>query len=156
MADRLKLRQHTWMDVAYAISGLATCARRKVGCVMLDSHHRVLATGYNGVARGQSHCSSGTPCPGATCAPGTGLDLCEAIHAEVNALVQLTRPDDVHTIYVTASPCVHCVKPLLNTAGRVLIFHETYAHGDAALNLWRTAGRSVRHLADYVPRTIHD
>ena len=44
------------------------------------------------------------PCEGAECPSGMGLDLCEAIHAEVNAFLQLRSDDDL-TAYVTIMPC---------------------------------------------------
>src|SRR4051812_7976140 len=106
---------HTnWLIVADMISLRGTCARRRVGCVLTDEHNRVLATGYNGPASGQPHCIT-SPCAGATLPGGTGLDSCEAIHAEQNALLQCTDVQRIANVYCTASPCIHCVKMLLAT-----------------------------------------
>lgn len=50
-------KDHTWMEVALALSKQSTCLRRNVGCVLLDSLGHVLSTGWNGVASKQPHCN---------------------------------------------------------------------------------------------------
>ena len=65
----------------------STCARRQVGCVLVDSNNHVAATGYNGVPKGFVHCLD-VPCIGADAQSGTRLDECYAVHAEMNALLQ--------------------------------------------------------------------
>ena len=134
----------------------ATCLRRQVGCVFLDSRGHVLATGYNGVAAGLRHCNEvtervsntvlgGAPmfnnaCPGAQSPSGTNLDECQAIHAEQNALLQCRDVYQLHTCYVTVSPCVTCAKLLLNTSCERIVFAVNYPHL-AAKDLWEGAGR---------------
>jgi dCMP deaminase len=120
-----------------------TCARRQVGCVLTDARGHVLATGYNGRPRGFPHCNEGNPCLGATAATGTSLDLCEAVHAEQNALLQCHDVELIDACYVTVSPCITCVKLLLNTGCRRIIAAAAYAHDAAARDLWlRTVGRT--------------
>lgn len=118
-----------------------TCLRRKVGCVLVDKKRRVLATGYNGTPAGQPHC--GDPdclCDGQRYRSGEGLDACYATHAEQNALLQCTRPDDVHDAYVTVTPCVTCAKLLLNTGVRVVIAWEAYAHDEETKKILNASG----------------
>jgi len=79
-------------------------------------------------------------CPGATSPSGTNLDGCQAIHAEQNALLQCRDVWAIDTCYVSASPCLTCVKLLLNTSCQRIVFREGYPHGDAE-KLWRQAGR---------------
>lgn len=134
------------LQLAMVTSLRATCARRKVGCVLTNDRGQVVATGYNGPPRGFAHCTPEHPCPGAAAPSGTGLDLCEAVHAEQNALLQCAAVHEVQTCYVTASPCVTCVKLLLNTGCRRIVFLEPYPH-DVARELWtRDAGREWIHL----------
>lgn len=114
----------------------ATCLRRSVGCILTDIEGRVLATGYNGVARGVRHCNEGHPCAAAHAQSGMSLDGCGAIHAEQNAILQCRDPDRIFTCYVTTSPCVTCVKLLMNTGCRRIIFAERYAHDEASKRLW--------------------
>lgn len=78
-------------------------------------------------------------CPGVDMPSGQGLDLCHAIHAEQNALLQC---HDIHAIdvaVVTTAPCVTCTKLLLNTTCRAIYFKDPYASSGEAL--WRAAGR---------------
>lgn len=104
-----------------------TCARRKVGCVLVDVRGHVLSTGYNGVCHGAPHCID-VPCPGAGLPSGQGLHLCEAIHAEQNALLQCRDVDRIHSCYSSSSPCIHCMRLLANTSVKRIVFSEVYPH----------------------------
>lgn len=147
-------RDETWLAVAAELARRSTCLRRAVGCVLLDDLGQVLATGYNGRARGLPHCNepyieagfTGTQypqaCAGALRADGKRwpsgkhLDACEAVHAEQNALLQCRDVRAVRTCYVTASPCVTCVKLLMQTGCTRIAFAARYAHDAAARALW--------------------
>jgi len=140
-----------------------------VGCVLLNERGHVIATGYNGVAAGLPHCNDRTgfnfvynngidkskpisgqatgeedifdnACSGADSPSGTNLDACQAIHAEQNALLQCRDMYEIHTCYVTTSPCVTCTKLLLNTGCQKIIFIDEYPHAQAK-ELWESAGR---------------
>lgn len=130
------------------VSSRASCARRKVGCVLVDEHNHILATGYNGVARGQPHCTD-TPCAGASVPSGQGLELCEAIHAEANALLQCKDKEAIVKAYCTTAPCVHCVKLLMNTACKEVIFIEDYPHSETSKRLWESSGRVWRQYSPH-------
>lgn len=146
--SRQDLKDQVWLKVAFDISMLGTCARRKVGVVFLDRHGHVSSTGYNGPAPEQPHCID-SPCAGADCPSGTGLDLCEAIHAEQNALVQCKFPHEVSTVYCTDSPCVHCVKMLMTTSAKRIVFAREYPHSPAKA-LWLRHGGAWEHR-EYLP-----
>jgi dCMP deaminase len=144
---RQELRDGVWLRVATAIAELGTCARRKVGCVLVDARGHVLSTGYNGPAAGEPHCID-QACPGAGLASGTGLEACEALHAEQNALLQCSDVWRIHTVYCTDSPCITCVKLLLNTSAQRICFVRAYPHS-ASEALWTRSGRSwEQHTGD--------
>ena len=128
-----------FMDMALLVSERSTCLRRKVGAVLINKRKHVLATGYNGVASGQPHCLD-IPCIGANSSSGTDLDLCEAVHAEQNALLQCRNVFEIDTCYVTVSPCMTCTKLLLNTSCQTIIFEEDYVDQKARL-LWERHDR---------------
>ena len=44
--------QDYFMRLAYLAATRATCPRKHVGCVIVDVHNRVIATGYNGAPAG--------------------------------------------------------------------------------------------------------
>lgn len=140
-------RDELGLELAAVWAKRGTCARRRVGCVLVDADGYQLSAGYNGPASGEAHCTE-HPCPGAGLPSGTGLDKCEAIHAEANALLRCPDVRLIHTAYVTASPCVHCVKLLMNTGCRLIVFSERYAHDDTARTLWtKNAEREWIHRA---------
>lgn len=144
-----------------------TCLRRKVGCILVNSRGHVLATGRNGVASGMPHCNEptdhtkvfvdhsretrlipiyGNQCSGAQATSGTNLEACGAIHAEQNALLQCGDVYEIACAYVTHSPCITCVKLLMNTSCQSIIFAEPYAHDEPAKRLWLSLmGRQWMH-----------
>lgn len=155
-------RDEWGLQLAKLVATRSTCLRRAVGCVLLDARGRVLATGYNGVPAGARHCNEPAvteawlglvpipypyACPGAHAPSGTGLEGCEAIHAEQNALLQCRDPDAIHTCYTTVSPCDTCIKLLLGTDCRRLVFTEMYPHS-GAIERWRRAGREYEFYAN--------
>jgi dCMP deaminase len=81
-------------------------------------------------------CNGGRPFP-------SGADLCEAVHAEQNALLQCREPDEARSVYLTVQPCLRCAKTLLNTGARRLVFGELYADEPQALELWRRGHREA-------------
>jgi len=120
------------MDIAMIVSQRGECARRKVGAVIIDKEGRILATGFNGKAPGEAPCTY-SPCPGALYPSGTGLDKCQASHSEASALVQLASPQSSDTIYVTTAPCISCVKMLLLTSIKRIVYMEPYPNNGKEL-----------------------
>lgn len=119
-----------FLQMAELAATRSTCARRAVGCVLVDRNNHVLATGYNGVCRGAIHCTD-KPCAGANAPSGQALHLCEAIHAEENALIQCRNVDDICTVYTTASPCVLCMRKIVGTGVKRIVFRQAYPHPES-------------------------
>ena len=118
-----------FLQLARQAATRSTCLRRQVGAVLVRDK-RVLATGYNGAPRGVSHCLDvgclreqlGIP-------SGERHELCRAIHAEQNAIIQAA----VHgvaiegaTLYCTHQPCILCAKMLINCGVREIHYVEGY------------------------------
>lgn len=143
--SRLELKDRVWLDVARSISKLATCPRRKVGCVLVSNSGHIMSTGYNGPASGHPHCTD-YPCAGAAIASGDGLDLCEALHAEVNALIQCKDHLAIGRAYVTTFPCVTCLKMLLGTSCNTIVYETDYCQPQAK-EMWLKSGRKILQLA---------
>lgn len=148
----MRVSRDEWaLNMAWLTAQRSTCLRRQVGCVLLNERGHAIATGYNGVAAGMKHCNEEVKygivvthpnaCPGAQSPSGTNLDGCQAIHAEQNALLQCKDVYDIHSCYVTTSPCMTCVKLLLNTGCQRIVFIEEYPHHEAK-SLWESAGRT--------------
>lgn len=130
MRTKRPSRNHSFLKAADALAEQSTCTRRAVGCILTNERHHILATGYNGAASGQPHCIDNPEgCPRSK--SGEGFDKCPAIHAEENALVQCKDIWQVKTCYTTSSPCIGCIKKLLNTSCLHIKFAEEYPHPDA-------------------------
>lgn len=112
----------SWDDwglaLARAVALRADCTRRRVGAVILDAEHRVVASGYNGAPAGQPGCLSDGACPRGRLSydqqpGGIGYDLqrgrCDALHAEMNAVIYAGRDRAKGgTLYCTDEPCHMC------------------------------------------------
>ena len=133
-----------FLQIATTVAQRSTCPRRQVGCVLVDSKNHIVATGYNGVPTGFKHCID-IPCPGAQYPTGEGLDHCEAIHAEVNAFLQLRSDDDL-TAYMTVLPCFTCGKMFANSKVKKIVALEEYAH---------TQTKALLHIAG-IQVEVHD
>src|SRR5258708_3001642 len=101
-------RDDYFLEMLHLVANRSTCARRAVGTIITDDRGHILATGYNGVPRGFTHCTD-SPCLGVN-DPKGDTGRCMAIHAEINALLQCSRLDLAHALYVSASPCFACAK----------------------------------------------
>lgn len=124
----------------------STCARRAVGAIITDARGAILATGYNGVPSGVPHCVD-TPCPGAAYPSGRGLELCWAVHAEQNALLQCHRLDLARRLYVSCAPCFTCAKLIRNTPLTRLVVAAEYAD-PAGLQLLTTKADLIIRVGD--------
>ena len=144
-----------FMELAKVAAARTTCIRRGVGCVLVDARGHITAIGYNGVASGMAHCNERRhprkpstfsnpegyliqPCAGHDLPPGQ--DSCEAVHAEQNALLQCRDPWSIETAYVTLSPCKACLKLLLNTSCKRIVFLEEHMD-PLSKELWVKSGK---------------
>lgn len=136
--------------MAMHASSRGSCVRRRVGCVLVDSNNYVLSTGYNGPVKGEVNCTT-TPCAGAGLPSGTGLDMCRAIHGEASAIMQCPDSYKIETAYITTSPCISCMKLLLNTPCKRIVYLTKYAKShDSALDSWIESNRSVDWIFDLI------
>lgn len=121
-------------------SDRGACVRRKTGCILVNDRDHVIATGYNGRASGVTNCIE-KPCEGSELDSGLGLERCEAIHAEANALLQCPDVFTIKTTYCTTAPCIHCIKLLMNTSCKRIVFLDDYPHSRISEELWFDSGR---------------
>lgn len=140
-------RDELGLHLARVWATRGTCGRRRVGCLLFDRDGWQIGSGYNGPPSGEPHCSTDAPCAGFSAPSGTGLRRCEAVHAEINALSRCRDVREIHTCYVTCSPCADCVKALLNTPCERVVFSDPYAseHYELSRDRWLRAGRKWIH-----------
>lgn len=120
------------MQMAQVVAGRSTCLRRQVGAVIVKDK-QILSTGYNGSPSGLAHCAE-TGClrQKLEIPSGERSEICRAVHAEQNALVQAAKHGvsiNGADIYTTVQPCVLCTKLIIN-AGIKRVFY-TYTYPDS-------------------------
>ncbi len=132
-----------FMELLDHVKTRSTCRRRMVGAIITDERGRILATGYNGVPSGTSHCTD-NPCEGAS-DPSGDSSRCLAIHAEQNALLQCRgNLNDARVIYCSLFPCFTCAKMIANTSIKRLVYKEPYADKRGMAILVNSEIRCVR------------
>ncbi|TSC91326.1 MAG: cytidine and deoxycytidylate deaminase zinc-binding domain-containing protein [Parcubacteria group bacterium Licking1014_17] len=131
----LKKKRPDWdayfMEIAQMVATRATCNRgtdlkymsgfKGVGAV-ITKDRVLLSTGYNGSPRGMPHCDDkGHEMVGGHCI--------RTIHSEANAIAQAAKNGvaiDGGTLYTTASPCYDCLKLIINSGIKKLVYGQFY------------------------------
>ena len=83
-----------YLSIAAAVSQRSTCLRRRYGAVIIKNDE-IIATGYNGAARGEPNCCDEGECWRArnNIPHGEQYEKCVAVHAEQNAIISAARRD---------------------------------------------------------------
>ena len=118
-----------FMEMAHVVAKRSTCLRRKVGAILVKDKH-ILSTGYNGAPKGLRHCCE-TGCIRADqdIPSGERHELCRGLHAEQNAIIQAAVfgvSIKGSVLYCTNTPCVVCVKMLINAGVTEIIYAGDY------------------------------
>ena len=98
---------------------------------MIVKNKRILTTGYNGAPAGIRTCVERGECMRKKqgIASGTRHELCYAIHAEQNAIIQAAKLGvsiQDATLYCTHQPCVICAKMIVNSGISRVVYREGY------------------------------
>jgi dCMP deaminase len=137
-----------FIDITRLVATRSTCLRRQVGAILVKERN-ILATGYNGVPSGISHCDVvGCLRERLQVPSGERHELCRGLHAEQNAIIQAARHDtsiDGATLYCTTMPCIICTKMIINAGIRAVIYSEGYAD-ELAREMITESGITVMHF----------
>jgi dCMP deaminase len=121
-----------FMEMAVLVSAWSSCARngRQVGAI-ITKNKRILTTGYNGAPSGVKSCADKGVCmrDEQKIESGTRHELCYAVHAEQNAIIQAARLGvsvDGATLYCTHQPCSICAKMIVNSGISRVIYIYPY------------------------------
>lgn len=107
-----------YMSIAEIISKRSTAIKKKVGAVIVKDNS-IISYGYNGTPSGFSN----------MCEDENGKTKPEVLHAESNAISKVSKStfsSDKATLYVTMSPCIECVKLIIQSGIVKVIFKEYY------------------------------
>ena len=140
-----------FMQMAELTATRSTCLTRHVGAVIVKNKH-IIATGYNGAPKGLSHCAEQGGCLREKLGVPSGErhELCRALHAEQNAIIQAaTLGESVEgaSIYITHQPCVICSKMIINAGIDKIVVKEGYPD-KLAEELLAEAGKRIIMLHD--------
>jgi len=149
---KLTHNRPTWdeyfLEVANLVAKRATCLRRRVGAVIVKDK-RILATGYNGAPSGLKHCVDiGCLRQKLNIPSGERHELCRALHAEQNALIQASLygvSTQGSTLYATNQPCVICAKMLINAGIKDIVIAQGYPD-KMAMEFLKSAKIKVRRI----------
>ena len=136
------------MELTEQVAAWSSCykANRQVGAIIVKNK-RILTTGYNGAPQGVVSCKERCECLREKLGieSGTRHELCYAVHAEQNAIIQAARLGIVlenATLYCTHQPCVICAKMIINAGITRIVYKQGYP--DAfAMELLSEAGVQV-------------
>lgn len=119
-----------FMSIAHLVAGRSTCIRRQVGSVAVSPDNRILGTGYNGNLPGAPHCDElGCLRQELNVPSGQRQEICRAQHAEANICNFAARHGvalEGATVYVTTQPCSTCVKAMVTSGIKKVVFDQGY------------------------------
>lgn len=137
-----------FMKLASLVAERSTCLRHNVGAIIVKDK-RIIATGYNGAARGIKDCTERGCLRNELNIPsGTRHEICRAIHAEQNAIIQgafhgISVRDSI--MYCTHTPCMICAKMIANAGIKEVVSYHDYADEEAR-NFLQEAGVKLRKV----------
>ena len=142
-----------FMNLAETVAGWSSCFQenRHVGAVAVRDK-RILTTGYNGAPAGIASCAERGECLRRVknIASGTMQEVCYAVHAEQNAIIQAAKLGvslEGATMYVTHQPCVICTRMIINSGIKKVIYKNGYP--DAfALELFKQSDVEIIKYSD--------
>jgi len=133
-----EIKRPSWdeyfLKIAMLVAERSTCRRHKVGAVVVKNK-RILTTGYNGAAAGVKDCLElGCLRDKNNIPSGERHEICRAIHAEQNAIIQAGLHGvniEGAVIYCTHPPCILCAKMLANAKVKRYVTYGNYADEEA-------------------------
>lgn len=116
-----------FLEIAEMVGRRATCLRRRYGAIIVKDNI-IVSTGYNGAPRGERNCIDIGTCERERLhiPSGQNYELCVAVHAEQNAIINANPVDMVGaTIYISGrnvhdnsiasgQPCLLCRRMIKN------------------------------------------
>jgi dCMP deaminase len=144
-----------FLKIASVVSERSTCRRHHMGAVAVKNKH-ILTTGYNGAPAGGKDCLElGCLRDEMDIESGTRQEICRAIHAEQNVIIQAGLHGvslEGSTVYCTHTPCVLCAKMLVNAKIARFVTFGQY-NDNRFIDLFHEAGIEVA-LKDRPPTEI--
>ena len=129
-----------YMKMARIWAENSYCTRRQVGALLVKNQ-MIISDGYNGTPSGFPN----------QCEDENNTSLPYVLHAEANAITKVARSNNSSegaTLYVTASPCMECAKPIIQAGIKRVVYGEQYRIMDG-VELMQKAGIEVLQCQEY-------
>ena len=126
-----------FLSIAREVGKRATCLRRRYGAIIVKDKI-IVSTGYNGAPRGETNCIDSGVCERERLRvpKGERYELCVAVHAEQNAIIN-GNPEDMNgaTIYIagvncadgsdaSGEPCKLCRRMIINSRIANVVYRD--------------------------------
>ena len=136
LTDRLDWNEY-FMSLALLISSRSPSKRLKVGSVIVKDN-RVISSGYNGFPSAAPHESI----------MRDGHEI-NTIHSEQNSISDSAKRGvaiEGATIYITHFPCINCVKYIISSGIKQIIYLDDYRNDEVVLELCKQAGVKIEKM----------
>ena len=141
------------MDIARITAKRSSCSSKQVGLVLVNDEGRIMMCSYNGVPKGQTHCShtfkeEDIKKSDILRQSHHQWSLLNELHAEQNMVAYCARngiETKDTTVYITISPCVHCAKILLVAGIKKVVYDIEYDLDKEGLEFLRRNKIEVVH-----------
>lgn len=136
--------------VCAAVASKSPCLSHKIGAILVRDHS-IIATGYNGPARGYPHCN-GTTCPRRLKGykSGEGLLECPAAHAEGNCIANAARMGVItmgSTLLLNFKiPCKDCMVDLVNAGIVEVVVDDPTPYHEISLEIAKYGKIKIRRF----------
>lgn len=155
MSQKNQLKWHkTFLRIAKEISTHSTCARIKVGSILVKDK-RIRSIGYNGAPSGEQHC----------CDYFAGEDFTSESfkkkhgewskinenHGESNCILAAAK-EGISTnnasLYITLSPCIDCAKQILSAGIKEVYYIDEYDRDITGIEYLKKSGIKISQIKD--------
>tara|TARA_B100001094_G_C18133073_1_gene773406 strand:- start:496 stop:954 length:459 start_codon:yes stop_codon:yes gene_type:complete len=123
-----------FIAIALLISTRSPSKKLKVGSVIV-SNNRILSSGYNGFPCGTPHCSI-----------NRDNHEVNTIHSEVNSICDAAKRGiniNNSTIYITHYPCLNCIKSIISSGIKKIIYLDDYKNDEIVPILLLNSGIQI-------------
>lgn len=169
--DYFEERQKRWdtyyHNICVAVASKSPCLSRQIGAILVKENV-IVATGYNGPARGFKHCEAvlhpmedinvpgeahfSRVCPrhAKGYASGEGLSECPATHAEANCIISAARIGasvSRSIFYMNCIiPCKDCMNLLVNAGVFEIVVDDLTPYHDISIDIAKAANMKLRRF----------
>lgn len=147
---KLKRWDTYYRSICEAVASKSPCHSRKIGSLLVKENV-IVATGFNGPARGYPHCQGN--CPRKSIEgyeSGKFLDKCPATHSEANCIVSAARTGVAvsgSTLYMNCVvPCKDCMNLLVNAGVKEIVIDELVPYHEVSIHIAEHAKVKLRRF----------